>query len=159
LKEKHLHVDDNFYRLTQIIQFIPESYPYVYHKYLIYILIRPIPRVFWSEKPTDPGFDLPSALGIEGVSFSCSVIGELFMSGGLLGVALGGWLYGKMAGMASQLLSGNVTLGSLVIYSTMIMALFAGMRSMLELVLVSYVVLAWIGLSWIFIRFKSRKIT
>ena len=35
---------------------------------------------------------------------------------------------------------------ALVIYSIVVMALFSGMRSILELILVSYVVLAWVGL-------------
>jgi hypothetical protein len=80
LEEQHLRVDDNFYRLCQIIQLIPQSYGFVYHQYLVYVLVRPVPRVFWPEKPVDPGFDLPSALGVEGVSYSYSVIGELYMS-------------------------------------------------------------------------------
>ncbi len=79
------------------------------------------------------------------------------MSFGLIGVALGGLLYGRLAGMANELLTRSVTFGSLVIYSTMMMALFTGMRSMLELILVSYVVLAWVGLSWMFTHFYGRK--
>src|SRR5262249_46244312 len=54
LEEQHLRVDDNFYRLSQIIQLIPRSYPFVYQKYFVYVLVRPVPRVFWPEKPTDP---------------------------------------------------------------------------------------------------------
>ena len=83
LEEQHLRVDDNFYRLCQIIQLIPAQYPFVYHKYLIYVIVRPIPRVLWPGKPIDPGFDLPTALGVEGLSLSYSVIGELYMSLGL----------------------------------------------------------------------------
>jgi hypothetical protein len=67
LEEQHLRVDDNFYRLCQIIQLIPDSHPFVYHKYLVYVLVRPVPRVFWPDKPVDPGFDLPTALGVQGV--------------------------------------------------------------------------------------------
>ena len=33
LEVQHLRVDDNFYRLCQIIQLIPESYGFVYHKF------------------------------------------------------------------------------------------------------------------------------
>src|SRR5688572_31517468 len=51
-----------------------------YHRYVVYVMVRPVPRVFWPEKPVDPGFDLPTALGVEGVSYSYSVIGELYMS-------------------------------------------------------------------------------
>jgi len=157
LEGQHLRVDDNFYRLCQIIQLIPQSYPYVYHRYLVYVIVRPVPRVFWPGKPVDPGFDLPSALGVEGVSYSYSVIGELYMSLGLLGVALGGWFYGRVAAMADGLLKRTTTQGALVIYSIVVMALFSGMRSILELILVSYVVLAWVGLSQLFIKLRRAR--
>ncbi len=157
LEEQHLRVDDNFYRLCQIIQLIPEQYPFVYHKYFIYVIVRPIPRVLWPGKPVDPGFDLPTALGVEGLSLSYSVIGELYMSLGLIGVALGGWLYGRIASTASGLLARCRTQGALVIYSIVVMALFSGMRSILELILVSYVVLAWVGLTHLFIKLRHAK--
>jgi hypothetical protein len=158
LEEQHLRVDDNFYRLCQIIQLIPESYGFVYHRYLIYVIVRPVPRVFWPGKPVDAGFDLPTALGVEGVSYSYSVIGELYMSLGLIGIALGGWFYGRVAAMASGLLVRCTTQGALVIYSIVVMALFSGMRSILELILVSYVVLAWVGLSHLFIKLRHAKV-
>jgi hypothetical protein len=158
LEEQHLRVDDNFYRLCQIIQLIPESYGFVYHRYLIYVIVRPVPRVFWPGKPVDAGFDLPTALGVEGVSYSYSVIGELYMSLGLFGIALGGWFYGRVAAMASGLLARCTTQGALVIYSIVVMALFSGMRSILELILVSYVVLAWVGLSHLFIKLRHAKV-
>lgn len=157
LEEQHLRVDDNFYRLCQIIQLIPQSYGFVYHKYLVYVLVRPVPRVFWPEKPVDPGFDLPTALGVEGVSYSYSVIGELYMSLGFIGIALGGWFYGRVSSFARGLLSRSATQGALVIYSIIVMALFSGMRSILELILVSYVVLAWVGISQLFIKLRRAK--
>ncbi len=157
LEEQHLRVDDNFYRVCQIIQLIPESYPFVYHKYFVYVIVRPVPRVFWPEKPVDPGFDLPAALGVQGVSFSYSVIGELYMSLGFIGIVLGGWFYGRVAAMASGLLARCTTQGALVIYSILVMALFSGMRSILELILVSYVVLAWVGLAHLFIKLRHAR--
>ena len=157
LEEQHLRVDDNFYRLCQIIQLIPAQHPFVYHKYLVYVIVRPIPRVFWPGKPVDPGFDLPTVLGVVGLSLSYSVIGELYMSLGLIGIALGGWLYGRIASTASGLLARCRTQGALVIYSIVVMALFSGMRSILELILVSYVVLAWVGLTHLFIKLRHVK--
>ena len=158
LEEEHLRVDDNFYRLCQVIQLIPDSYPFVYHKYLVYVIVRPVPRVFWPGKPVDAGFDLPTALGVQGVSYSYSVIGELYMSFGFIGIALGGWFYGRVASTASGLLARCTTQGALVIYSIVVMALFSGMRSILELILVSYVVLAWVGLSHLFIKVKQVRV-
>ena len=157
LEEQHLRVDDNFYRLCQIIQLIPQTHPFVYHRYVVYVMVRPVPRVFWPDKPVDPGFDLPTALGVEGVSYSCSVIGELYMSLGLLGIAVGGWFYGRVAALASGLLKSATTQGALVIYSIIVMALFSGMRSILELILVSYVVLAWVGIAQLFIKLRHAR--
>jgi oligosaccharide repeat unit polymerase len=159
LEEDYLRVDDNFYRLCQIIQLIPNTHPFVYHEYLFYVLVRPVPRVFWPDKPIDPGFDLPNALGVQGVSYSYSVIGELYMSLGLFGIALGGWFYGRISAFARGLLSHSTTQGALVIYSIIVMALFSGMRSILELILVSYVVLAWVGLSQLFLKLRRAKAT
>ncbi len=157
LEEQHLRVDDNFYRLSQIVQLIPDSYPFVYHKYLLYVMVRPVPRVLWPDKPIDPGFDLPAAIGVQGLSLSYSVIGELYMSFGLIGVALGGWFYGRVSATARGLLARSTTQGALVIYSIVVMALFSGMRSILELILVSYVVLAWVGLSHLFMKLRHAK--
>src|SRR5207247_6839788 len=114
----YLHVDDNFLRLAQIIQFFPDEHPYLYLKYPFYVFVRPIPRVLWEGKPTDPGFNLAEALEMSGVSLSCSVIGELYMAAGLFGVLLGGWFYGRLAVMASAFLMSRRAVGALIAYST-----------------------------------------
>jgi hypothetical protein len=54
-------------------------------------------------------------------------------------------------------LARGTTQGALVIYSIVVMALFSGMRSILELILVSYVVLAWVGLSHLFMRLRRVR--
>jgi oligosaccharide repeat unit polymerase len=149
-QSEYLHVDDNFYRLCQVIQLIPSTHPYVYHGYLVYAVVRPIPRVLWPDKPVDAGFDLTRAVGDREVSYSCSVIGELYMSLGFFGIAIGGWLYGRFAALVNGMLMQSAGLGVVVIYSIGVMALFSGMRSMLELVLVSYVIVAWVVLSRLF---------
>jgi oligosaccharide repeat unit polymerase len=151
---EYVHVDDNFYRLCQVIQLIPNTHPYVYQGYLMYALVRPIPRVLWPDKPVDAGFDLTRAVGDQEVSYSCSVIGELYMSLGFLGIAIGGWLYGRLAALANGVLTQSAGLGAVVIYSIGAMALFSGTRSMLELVLVSYVTVAWVALSRLFASYR-----
>jgi oligosaccharide repeat unit polymerase len=140
----YLHVDDNFLRLTQIIDLVPEHHPYTYEKQLLYYAIRPIPRVLWPGKPIDPGFDLPSILGKEGVSLSSSVIGEFYLAWGWMAVFLGGLLYGKLANTISVLLVDVKGSSAILVYSLSAMVLIAGMRSMIELILMSYTLLAWV---------------
>jgi hypothetical protein len=62
-----------------------------------------------------------------------------------------------VAALASGLLKRATTQGALVIYSIIVMALFSGMRSILELILVSYVVLAWVGLAQLFIKLRHAR--
>ncbi len=139
-----IRVDDNFLRLAQITSIFPAEADYTTWRYPLWVAVRPVPRLFWPEKPVDPGFDLSRFLGAEGVSLSSSVIGELFMAGGFIGVLLGGWLYGGIARTLSHFLAMTGTQSGLLIYSIGLLALFVGMRSMIELVLMSYVVLAWV---------------
>jgi len=144
-----LHVDDNFYRLTQIIQFIPETHPYAYFQPVIYAMIRPVPRVFWPGKPTTPGYDLPALNGMKGVSLTTSIIGELYASFGLLAVFIGAVVLGRLARMWSRIreLPGSVS-GTLT-YSLGLMAMFAGLRSMQDLVIMSYGLLGWFVISYL----------
>lgn len=151
---EYLHVDDNFLRLAQIIDIVPKRHPYIYEKQIIFTLIRPIPRALWPDKPQDSGFDLAQAVGKEGVSLSSSVIGELYLSAGWIGVLFGGWVYGRLASMVSRLLLGVAESwsSSAIIYGLSAMTLFAGVRSMLDLVLMSYALLAWIIISKLLLK-------
>lgn len=159
LEEDSVRVDDNFYRLSQVIELIPEYHPHVYQDYVIWVAVRPIPRVFWPGKPVDPGFDLASALGRKEISLSISVIGEFYMAAGFIGIALGGWFYGRLCGMASRLLAGPANLGVVLMYGILTMALFTGVRSMLDLVLVNYATLGWFGLSRAIIYLRGQKVS
>ena len=139
----YLHVDDNFLRLAQIIELVPAEYPYLQFGQMWFTLVRPVPRVFWPGKPVDPGFDLPTAIGMKGLSLSTSIIGEWYLSFGWLGVIFGGWLHGRLARSVNALRDNEEFHSNPVVYGLAVMVLVAGMRSMLELVLMSYALIAW----------------
>jgi oligosaccharide repeat unit polymerase len=158
LQYDYLHVDDNFLRLGQIIDIVPERHPYTYEKQIVYYAVRPIPRVLWPGKPVDPGFDLPSTLGKEGVSLSSSAIGEFYLAFGWLAVLLGGWVYGKLANSVSVLLVHMQGSSAVLVYSLAVMVLVAAMRSMVELVLMSYTILAWVVVTRILLIRRGRTL-
>lgn len=139
----YLHVDDNFLRLSQVIQIVPAEHDYVGFQQLWFTLVRPVPRVFWPGKPVDPGFDLPSIVGLKGVSLSTSIIGEWYLSYGWLAVLIGGWLHGRLARTANVLRENPAYRTNPIVYGLAVMVLVSGMRSMLELVLMSYALVAW----------------
>lgn len=139
----YLHVDDNFLRLSQVIQLVPAEHDYVYFQQLWFTVIRPVPRVFWPGKPIDPGFDLPSIVGMKGVSLSTSIIGEWYLSYGWLAVVFGGWLHGRLARTVNTLREKEEFHTNPIVYGLAVMVLVAGMRSMQELILMSYALVAW----------------
>lgn len=146
----YLHVDDNFLRLAQVIQLVPDQHDYVYFKQVIFTAVRPIPRVFWPGKPVDPGFDLPTQVGMKGVSLSTSIIGEWYLSYGWMTVLLGGWLHGRLARTANALRDNEA---NPIMYALAVMVLVSGMRSMQDLVIMSYALVAW----WGAIRLTARR--
>lgn len=138
----YLHVDDNFLRLAQVIEIVPAEHDYVGVQQLVFTAVRPVPRVLWPGKPVDPGFDLPSIVGLKGVSLSTSIIGEWYLSFGWIAVVFGGWLHGRLARTANVLREAEYSTNPIV-YGLAVMVLVSGMRSMLELVLMSYALVAW----------------
>lgn len=152
-----LHVDNNFFTLGETLRIIPSEAKFVGSQFLVYVLVRPVPRVFWPGKPITPGFDLAEETGQPNVSLSITMIGEFYMSYGWPGVVLGGIAIGWIARWWSQLAESDAGLSGSAFYAMGVMALFLGMRSLMELVLMSYPVVCWYGLDRFFWRWTLNN--
>jgi hypothetical protein len=149
----YLHVDDNFLRLAQVIEIVPKDEPFVGAGMVTYAAVRPIPRVFWPNKPIDSGFDLSRAVGMKGVSLSMSIIGEWYLGWGWPAIIIGGWIHGRLAKAANTLRDAGKASSNPIVYGLAVMVLIAGMRSMLDLIVMSYALVAWWGVN----RFLTRR--
>jgi hypothetical protein len=105
-----------------------------------------------------PGFDIAEFLGKRGVSLSISVVGELYLMWGWISIFVGGYIFGRLAGMWSALLdSATAAASKPLVYGLGLMSLFAGLRSLQDLVIMSYAWLAWCGVAWmVLVKSKSR---
>jgi hypothetical protein len=147
----YIRVDDNFYRVTNIVGVIPKIHDWVYFDYLYYVIIRPIPRVIWKNKPIDPGFAI-TLMSNEGTLLSCTILGELWMTWGFGALAVGGWFLGRLARLNAPLLySTSGTLAPLF-YGYLTMWLFVGYRSLIEIVLFTYPLISWMAVVWLMRR-------
>jgi hypothetical protein len=144
----YIRVDDNFYRVANIAMNVPDKHEWIYFDYLYYVIIRPIPRVFWPEKPIDPGYAI-TLMSEGGTLLSCTILGELWMSWGYAALAIGGWLLGRAARLNFAFYrSASGSLAPLF-YGYMTMWLFVGYRSLLEIVLFTYPLMMWMGIAWL----------
>jgi oligosaccharide repeat unit polymerase len=150
-------LDNNLTMLGETIRAIPSEVDYVGLSFPWYILVRPIPRVFWPGKPVDPGFDLAQHLGASGVTFSITGIGEAYMSFGWVGVVAAGLLLGWWAASWSQVLDWDSGVTGAALYGLGAMALFLTVRSFIELVLTTYPIICWFAIDFMFSRSRSRK--
>lgn len=139
----YLHVDDNFLRLAQVIEIVPAEYPYAEYRQLWFTIVRPIPRVFWPGKPVDAGIDFSAAVGMRDVSLSTSIIGEWYLTWGWIAVIIGGWFHGRLARTINVLREKEEYHANPIVYGLAVMVLVAGMRSMQDLVIMSYALVAW----------------
>lgn len=152
-----VQVDDNFNRLCQLIQIIPDHVKHTGFDWVIWFLARPIPRVLWPGKPTGLGFDLSAFLGMQGVSLSSSVIGESYIAFGFLGCLVTGFVYGYLGRGLSRLLELKNQPSAVLMYALGLLALFVGLRSAVEVMLFGYALLAWILLAHFLARRRLRR--
>jgi hypothetical protein len=121
---------------------MPENHPHVEFQWLVWVAARPVPRVLWPGKPISPGFNLPEYLGKEGVSYSSSIVGELYMAFGFVGCG-GGGFFGWLAVSLTSIFERYSSPGTFIVYGLGTLALFAGMRSGIDLILMSYGIFGW----------------
>jgi hypothetical protein len=153
---RYVRVDDNFLRFAQNMEIVPRFQPHTGFDWLIWVLARPIPRALWPGKPTSPGFDLSSYLGIT-ASLSCSSIAEWYVAFGWIGVVVAGVLYGTLCRFWGQALEHTRTYAGLGMYGLGTLALFISVRSMIELILMSYPLLAWLIICNYFVKRQSKR--
>lgn len=153
----HLVVDDNFFRLTQVLDVMPEAYPHTYGGQIYYVLVRPIPRVFWPEKPINSGFDFEAAIGAPGdfVGLSYTVAGEFYLDFGFPMVAIGGFCYGLFAAMWNRLLIEGSGPARPLLYGLGLLAMFGGIRSQQVFMVKSFTVVAFLIIYKVFIHERS----
>jgi len=134
-----MHRDNNFYWFTMAVDTMPTTYEYTHEWIFLQIFTHPIPRFLWPEKPYSKGFPFVQWDEI-GASLSVSVVGELYISQGVLGILVGGILYGWIA-RHWDLLQQFIRKGSAsgIIYSLGLTLLLIGVRSFGDIVLNWYV--------------------
>ena len=139
----YLHVDDNFLRLAQVIEIVPAEHPYVGFQQIVVHAIRPGATRVLAEQAHRPGFRSAGDRRHEGRQpvdvDHRRVVSELRMARGDLRR-----LAARPPGADRQRAARPREFHTNpIVYGLAVMVLVAGMRSMIELVLMSYALVAW----------------
>lgn len=98
--QEAVFIDMNLVNVAQLIEAFPARYSYLGFEIPYSMVIRPIPRALWPGKPEGLSVGIEDALGGVGdyMTLSATFVGEFWMAGGWLGVALGSLALGSIAG-------------------------------------------------------------
>lgn len=139
-----IHVDNNFHFFVRTLDLMPEFRDFTGWEAIVYWAVRPIPRVFWPDKPISPGISIPYEMNeYWGPNFTLTIsaIGDWYIAFGVWSVAAAALLMGFLGGRLVLAWMGH-TLRQKLLYSLGLMWLFISLRSYLELILMTYPILA-----------------
>jgi hypothetical protein len=136
-----MHRDNNFYWFAIAVDTMPSSYEFTNQWVFSQVLTHPIPRFLWPGKPYSMGFPFVQWEEV-GASLSISVVGELYVGQGLLGILVGGLVYGWVARNWDELQQHlTVSNAAALIYAIGLTLLLIGVRSFSDLVINWYVMI------------------
>ena len=92
-----LFVDRNLVNISILVRAFPDYVEFLGFEIPFTAAVRPIPRALWSGKPEGLSISIEEVIGVRGMTLSATFIGELWMAGGYVGVALGGLCFGAAA--------------------------------------------------------------
>jgi len=129
-EESGYFVDYNLKNISQVVDYFPDKNPFLGWEIPYQALIRPIPRAVWKGKPEGLSKSIEDVLGVEGFTVSATFVGEAYMSGGYIAVAIISLGFGVITGWWSHLASSKNSELGILIYASAFFATVISMRSL-----------------------------
>ena len=146
-------IDHNMVNLSRLVELFPSRYGFLGLEVPFNVLVRPIPRVFWPDKPEGLSTSIEAALGARDMTISSTFVGEAYMAGGIWVVLLTGALFGMAAAMWNRVgRNANSPLGQ-VLYASGFACAAISMRSvfsMMPMILPTVVI-------WVFMKVADAR--
>jgi hypothetical protein len=149
---RSFYVDLNIVNIARLTDKFPNVFDYLGFEIPINAVIRPIPRVLWPDKPNGLSVPIETALDAgEGLTLSCTYVGEAYMAGGYLGVLIISIILGAAAEKWNRVGANSSNQFMQLVYVSGFLGAAIAMRSMLSMMPLMLPTLAlWIiGRLWL----------
>lgn len=127
------YVDLNIVNIAYLTDKFPDVYGYLGLEIPVNALVRPIPRVLWADKPTGLSVPIEAALGVQGLTLSCTYVGEAYMAGGFVGVLIASLIFGALAELWNRVGFNSTRPFMKIVYVSGFLCAAVSMRSMLSM--------------------------
>ena len=148
-----LFVDMNLVNVALLTQAFPDYVRYLGFEVPYIAAIRPIPRGLWSGKPEGLSVSIEEVIGVSGMTLSATFVGELWMAGGYLAVAIAALCFGVVAARWNRIGASADNTMKLILFAAGFFPAGIGMRSFMS---VAPTVLPIIGLL-MFMRYLTQE--
>jgi hypothetical protein len=138
-----LSVDYNLGSLGLIADAMPKEHDYLGSEVIVWALARPVPRVFFPNKPEGLSISMEEIVGAEGFTIAATYIGEAYMMAGYWGVIGISLFLGALAAWWNRLVLQRQSDYAMVVYS---LGFFAGSITMRSIFWLTTAMLPVIGL-------------
>jgi hypothetical protein len=125
-----LAVDYNLWSIGLLVDAFPRKHDFIGSEVLTWALVKPIPRVFWPEKPLGLSVSIEEVVGAQGWTVAATYLGEAYMMAGntgVIGVSLG---FGMLCGWWNRLALQRQSDYAMLVFALGFFALGVSMRSM-----------------------------
>ena len=132
---KGVFVDLNIVTVSRLTRVFPNSFEFLGFEVPLNALSRPIPRIFWPDKPEGLSVSIEDAVGAgRGLTVSCTFVGEAFMAGGFIAVLIFGLVLGAAAALWNRVGEAVSSPFMQLIYASGFVCAAVAMRSTLSVV-------------------------
>jgi len=148
-----LFVDMNLVNIAQLTVVFPDRVSYLLLEIPYNAVIRSIPRAFWPGKPEGLSVGIEEALGADGLTLSATFVGEFWMAGGYVAVALAALAFGAIGAWWNRRAANARTSVEVILFVIGFFPAALGMRSFLSVTPAILPVLAVLA----YLRFSKRR--
>lgn len=128
-----LFVDMNLVNIAQLTEVFPDRVSYLLFEIPYIAAIRPIPRALWPGKPEGLSVTIEELLGADGWTLSATFVGEFWMAGGYVAVALAALAFGAVGAWWNRRAANARTSLDLIVFAVGFFPAGLGMRSFLSM--------------------------
>lgn len=153
----YFFVDYNLHTIARIVEYFPAHHSYLGWEVPYMAVIRPIPRAIWKGKPEGMSFTTEDVIGAEGWTVAATFVGEAYMAGGLVAVALVALALGAFGGWWNRIGSSENADFGILVYSSGFFAMALSMRSIQVLTTAMLPTIAAAGAGFILLKMIGAR--
>jgi uncharacterized membrane protein YeaQ/YmgE (transglycosylase-associated protein family) len=95
--EEGFAVDYNLWAIGKIVDSLPNTYDFLGWELIKVFATKPVPRVFWPDKPVELSTSIEEIVGATQMTVSATYVGESYMLGGMIAVIVVSFIIGALS--------------------------------------------------------------